>query len=162
MWPSHVTCDWHWSIHLQYFLSFYIFFHTHISSFLYFFLFLCLLSSSLFILSDIIFRISLLWSFFIRFLFFLFLPFYHFCSFTFPVLLYCAYLTHILWTVILHVSLFYKRSLFSKALQSLFHYSFIQLRRSMPCIISIAFQSEFPTEYVLVLHVSSANNFSFP
>jgi hypothetical protein len=53
----------------------------------------------------VILRISLLWSFFISFLFFLFLPFYHFYSFTFPVLLYDAYLTHVLWTVLLYVSL---------------------------------------------------------
>ena len=66
---------------------------------------LSLLSSSPFILSDIILYyeslcndLSLLASFF--------LPFYHFRWFIFPVLPYSAYFTHVLWAVILHLLLF--------------------------------------------------------
>jgi hypothetical protein len=105
----------------------------------------------------------LLWSFFIRFLFLL-------VSSILPLLLsyfssssvLCLFNTYSVNSYTSRVTFYTNVPPFRKPFRAFFHYSFIQLRRSMPCIISIAFQSEFPTEYVLVLHVSSANNFSFP
>ena len=158
VWPNHVTHDWHmrilhrsWSVHLQYNLSFYIFSPLHIFFLLYF-------CPSLFSLSDIILYYESLvyWTFFISFFFIFFLPFYPSSSFTFPVLRYSAYFTYVFWTVLLNLLFLYNCSPFSKALQILPLYSCIHLLRNLSCIISIAFQSEFPTQCFLVLHVPSA------
>jgi hypothetical protein len=129
-----------------------------------FFFSLSLLSSSPFILSDIILYyeslcndLSLLASFF-PFPSILPLELVYFSSSSVQCLFHTCFMHSYTSFATFHTNV----PRFSKALQSLSHYSFTQLLRSLHCIISIAFQRGFSTACVLMLHVSSASNFSFP